>query len=153
MPIAAPLTLPPTLPLPPRCRHYRHRHRHRSADRCRYVDDERRCRRAPSPLPLHVFASWKGPPSSLRGKGLTRLLSMILSDTAGLRFGGKEAERRTMMNISQGWCLRMSLLQWRVRRSKRTSPFVSARPSRDNDSGIGSGRRQSNGRSRHRRRQ
>jgi hypothetical protein len=63
--------LPPT-----RHRHHRQRHRHchRSAGRsCLYVE------RAPSPLPLHVVASWKGPPSSLQGKGLTRLLLMILS--------------------------------------------------------------------------
>jgi hypothetical protein len=89
MPIAAPPTLLPTLPLPLHCQHYRHRHCHRSADHCRYVDNKCRIRRAPSPLPLHVVASWKGLPSSLRGKGLTRLLLMILSNAAGLRLGGK----------------------------------------------------------------
>ncbi len=68
--------LPPT-----RHRHYRQRHRHchRSAGRsCLYVE------RAPSPLPLHVVASWKRPPSSLRGKDLTGKLSLILSDAVWL---------------------------------------------------------------------
>jgi hypothetical protein len=68
--------LPPT-----RHRHHRQRHRycHRSAGRsCLYVE------RAPSPLLLHVVASWEGTPSSLRGKDLTGQLSLILSDAVWL---------------------------------------------------------------------
>ncbi len=93
VPIAAPPTLLPTLPLPLQCQHYRHCDPHCSANHCQYVDNQR-CRRcAPSPLPLHVVASWKGPPSSLWGKGLTRLLSMILSNAAKLRLRGKGCNR------------------------------------------------------------